>query len=534
VNIERIGIDFLNNTPEGFTLRQQQDEALKKISDAYNSGIKFVVGDFPVGSGKSLMAVSVVNALTSGYVVMPNNNLVAQYSKSFDDVRTLRGRKWLPCTYGDPETNRYVLPLIHQGKIFRVEEHQSCSGARCTKKPSSKKQKVIAECAKSGPCPYTEAVEVASKANVVVTNLHAFSSQNLYNPHMFGHRKVIIVDEAHLLHSFLRGYLTTGFTIDRMVATKEVDWITTFEQWIAFLSAPEQVATFNTEDKRDDYKARIEKLQQIGEGVYGSPPITNLVHDPDNETFRVEFVPNSVGGAAKSLIYDYADFVVLMSGSWGDKTTSMREIGLDPAETRFISMPSDFPKENRPVVLAPDDLDMSHRNWEQNLPKLVAFIKAKMKKHPNEKGLIHVPSFSKGWQIIKALKSDRILGHVSEDFHHKFDEFIKSDKPVVFVSPSCTEGVDLKDDLCRWQVLTAVPYPPAGSGFYQRLLSKGGWLTYNTHTLRQIMQMLGRPVRSKTDHAVSYMADTRFNGFIQKMWKNIPQWLRDGFVPYER
>ena len=95
-------IDFRSLTPEGFTLRPQQDEALKKISDAYNSGVKFVVGDFPVGSGKSLIAVSIVNALGTGYIPMPNNNLVAQYSKSFKDVRTLRGRKWLPCTYIDP------------------------------------------------------------------------------------------------------------------------------------------------------------------------------------------------------------------------------------------------------------------------------------------------------------------------------------------------------------------------------------------------------------------------------------------------
>lgn len=523
-------IDFRNYTPAGFTLYPYQDDALSKLSDAYNSGNKFALGDFPVGSGKSLMAVCIGDALGTAYIPMPNNNLAAQYAKSFKDVRLLRGRKWLPCTYDDPETNNYVIPLIHEGKVFKVEESQSCSGARCTKKPSSKKEKVIAECAKSGPCPYTESVEVASKSNVIATNMHAFCAQNMYNPHMFGHRKVIIVDEAHLLHSFLRGYLTTGFTINRMVAPKEVDWITTFEQWVAFLSSPEQVATFDTEDKRDDYKTRIEKLQQIGEGVYGNHPITNLVHDPDGESFRVEFVPNNVGGAAKSLIYDYADFVVLMSGSWGDKATSMREIGLDPAETRVISMPSTFPKENRPVVMAPDNLDLSHKNWEANLPKLVEFIKDKMKKHPNEKGLVHVPSFSKGWQVIKALHSPRVIGHVSEDFHQKFDEFLKTDKPQVFISPSCVEGVDLKDDLCRWQILTTLPYPPAASGFYQRLLAKNGWLMYNTHTLRQIMQMLGRPVRHQSDHAVSYLADTRFNGFVKKMWSQIPKWLQDGFV----
>lgn len=525
-------IDFKNFIPEGFVLRPQQILALDQIAEAYNSGLKFVVGNFPVGFGKSLIAVAVGNAFKSAYVPMPNNNLMNQYAKSFGDVRTLRGRKWLPCTYDDPETNQWVIPLIHDGKVFKVSEADSCSGARCTKKPSSKKQKVLDQCAKSGPCPYTEAVRIASEAGIIVTNFHAFSAQNLYNPHMFGHRKVIIIDEAHLLHSFLRDYLTTGFTINRMVAPAELLHLTTFEQWLTWLSRSEQIATFQTEDAKDAHKTRLEKLQQIGEGVFGSPPITNIVHDSENESFRIEFVPNSVGGAAKSLIYDYADLVILMSGSWGDKMTSMREIGLDPAETRFIDIASDFPKENRRVVLPPDDMDLSHKNWESNLPKLVKFIQDKMKKHPKEKGLIHAPSYSKGWQIIKALNSPRVIGHVSEDFHQKFEEFIKTDKPQVFVSPSCVEGVDLKDNLCRWQIMTTLPYPPAGSGFYQRLLSRNGWLQYNTHTLRSVMQMLGRPVRSASDFAVSYCADSRFSGFIQKMWKYIPQWLRDGFVPH--
>lgn len=526
-------MDFKQFTPNGYELRPKQTLTLDKVSEAYNSGTKFVMGQWPVGFGKSVVGVAVCKALGTAYIPMPNNNLMQQYSKSFDDVRQLKGRKWFPCTYDDSETNEWVIPLIHQGKIFKVGEMNSCSNARCSKKPSSKKQKVLDQCAVSGPCPYSEAVRVASEANVIVTNFHAFCSQNLHNPHMFGHRKVIVIDEAHLLHSFLRGYLTVGITINRSVAPMELVHLTTFDMWLNWLSRNEQLATFQSEDSRDAHKTRIEKLQQIGEGVFGSPPITNIVHDVETESFRVEFVPNSVASAARSLIYDYADFVILMSGSWGDKNTSMYEIGLNPAETRFIDIESDFPKQNRKVMLPPDNLDLSHKLWDENLPKLVKFIQDKINNHPNEKGLIHVPSYAKGWQIIKLLKSSRVIGHVSEDFHQKFEEFLKTSEPKVFISPSCVEGVDLKDDLCRWQVITTLPYPPAGSGYYQRLLSKGGWLQYNTHTLRQIMQMLGRPVRSSEDWAVTYIADSRVSGFLKKMWSYIPKWLQDGFIKYE-
>ena len=365
---------------------------------------------------------------------------------------------------------------------------------------------------------------------MIVTNFHAFTSQNLYNPHMFGHRKVIIVDEAHTLHSFLRDYLTTGITINRAVAPMEVSHCTTFNAWLAWLGRREQIATFSNEEARDAYKAKLERLEQIGEGVFGTNPIVSVEHDTDKESFRVEFVPNSVAGAAKTLIYDYADFVVLMSGSWGDVKTSMTEIGLDMNETAYLEVDSDFPAENRHIIMAPEDLDLSHKNWEANLPKLAEFIKDKMRKHPYEKGLVHAPSFTKGWQLAQLLNDPRIMTHFSEDFHNKFKEFTSSTEPKVFISPSCVAGVDLKYDLCRWQVCVSVPYPPAGTGFYQRALSKGLWLLYNTHTLRQIMQMFGRPVRAADDWGITYLADTRFNGFLKKMSKNLPTWLKESFV----
>lgn len=514
-------------TETGHQPRESQIKALSAIQHGLENGTKMFMLDAPVGCGKSHIAATIARYFGSAWVLTPKLTLQRQYQDTFGDVRLLRGRRWFPCTFDDYETNQYVVPLIKQGKHFNVNEGASCAGAKCTKKPASKRSKIIAECEKTGPCPYSTAVDVASLSQTVVSNYHAYCAQTLYNPQMFAHRKVMIIDEAHTLHSFLKDYLTTGFTIYRMVAPAEVTHLTTFDQWLSWLNRSEQLATFDTEESRDAYKVRLEKLQQIGEGVFGSPPITKMSHDPDKESFKIEFIPANVGGAARNLIYDFADVVVLLSGTWYGKDVSCREIGVDPALCNYIKVDSDFPPENRVVLLPTDQtLDMSHKHWEANLPRLAKQIRVIMDNHKGQRGLCHVNSYSKAWQLAKEIKSSRVIVHVSEDFNEKFKEFCNRPDGVL-VSPSCIEGVDLKDDLCRFNILTTLPYPSAAEGWYQRLLSKGGWNVYNVHTMRQVGQALGRGVRHNKDHCVNYLLDSRFGPFLHKMSSVLPQWFKD-------
>lgn len=513
--------------------RPKQIEVLNLIDKQLSEGTKIFMVNAPVGSGKSAIGITLANYFKSAWVLTPKIALQFQYRDTFKEVKLLRGRKWYPCSYENKAINDYVIPLIKDGKHFRTDEGSSCSGAKCTKKPSKKKQQILDYCATFGPCPYTTAIETASKSDIIVSNYHAFAAQNLYNPAMFGHRKVIVLDEAHSLVHFLRDTLTMSYTIHRMVYTKEVEHLKTFAQWVTWLKRDEQLNTFQDTDSRDAYKARIEKLEGIGENVYGNPVITKTFFDHEKELFKVELIPANVGGAAKALIYDYADVIVLMSGSWHGKEISCWEIGLDPALVSYINIPSDFPAENRPVVLPRDKtLDLSHKNWETNLPKLGEHINQLMLHHQGEKGLIHVNSYTKAFQIAKTVNSDRLIVHTSDDFSLKYKEFIESDpkEGKIFISPSCVEGISLDDDLCRWQILTTLPYPSCSDGYYAALLAKGGWHLYNTHTLRSVSQMCGRIVRSSEDRGISYALDSRFTGFLSKMSGSLDMWFKKGLV----
>lgn len=525
-------MSILDFTPAGYELREGQKKVLLAFERAYLNGTRYFMIDAPVGSGKSLIVRVMQAYLQVAYVLTPRLGLQAQYTLEFTNSRKLIGRRHYPCSYQDSELNNYVIPIIKNGKTFRVEDQASCSGAICTKKPAAKRQRVMEECLTYGPCPYTTAIDVASQSDMVVCNYHSFIAQTRFRPDQFGHRKLLAIDESHTLASVLRDVLTVSFIIDRMVAPKEVEHLKTLAHWVAWLQRSEQLSTFHDADSREAHLARVEQLEQTGEGVYGTPVITKLIHDSEKESFKVSVIPYNVGGAAQKLIYDYADVVVVLSGTWYDKNTSCREIGLDPALTNFISVASEFPAKNREVVLPPSNLDLSHKNWELNLPKLAKYVSNIINSHRGQSGLIHTSSYTKAWQLGKLLKSPRIILHTSDDFVEKFKEFQNSVDGVL-ISPSCVEGVDLKDDLCRFNVLTSLPYPSAGEGYFQRLLANNGWNLYNIICMRQIGQALGRGVRHKEDWCKNYLCDTRFYGFLNKMGKFLPDWFKAGFVDGE-
>ncbi len=469
--------------------------------------------------------------LGDSYVLTPRIALQRQYADTFKDARKLIGRKWLPCSWKDSELNAYVTPIIEQGKFFKIEERASCSGAICTKKPAAKRKKVLEECAKYGPCPYQTLIDTASLAPMIVANYHSFVAQTKFRPEQFGHRKLLCIDEGHTLAGALRGMLTVGFTICRMVAPKEVEHLKTLQHWVHWLGRSEQLATFDTEEARDAYNARIEQFEQTGEGVYGSPVIAITNHDPEKEQFKVSFVPYNVGGAAQKLVYQFADVVIALSGTWHGKQISCQEIGLDPSLTHYIEVPSDFPAENRPVYCH-QGIDLSHKNWETNLPALCNKIQTIMQKHKGVRGLVHASSYNKAWQIAKELKSRRVIVHTAEDFQDKFQEFL--DTPdAVLISPSCYEGISLDDDKCRFNILTTLPYPSAAEGYFQRLLANGGWNLYNTICMRQIGQALGRGVRHNQDYCENHLIDERFMPFLKKMVKVLPGWFKEALKVYE-
>ena len=95
----------------------------------------------------------------------------------------------------------------------------------------------------------------------------------------------------------------------------------------------------------------------------------------------------------------------------------------------------------------------------------------------------------------------------------------KSKKPTILLSPSMTEGGDLKDSSSRFQIICKIPYPYLGDKLVSKRMTKSKWW-YPLQTAKSIVQSVGRAVRSEDDHAVTYILDDGWNYFCSKN-KNI-------------
>jgi Rad3-related DNA helicase len=84
-----------------------------------------------------------------------------------------------------------------------------------------------------------------------------------------------------------------------------------------------------------------------------------------------------------------------------------------------------------------------------------------------------------------------------------------------------TEGVDLKDDLSRFQVFLKVPFPYLGDQVTQkRMKLNSSW--YAFMTARTIVQGIGRSIRNENDSAVTYILDSCFHQFYRQNKKMFP------------
>jgi ATP-dependent DNA helicase DinG len=127
--------------------------------------------------------------------------------------------------------------------------------------------------------------------------------------------------------------------------------------------------------------------------------------------------------------------------------------------------------------------------------KIAVAVDKIMTRHKDQKGIIHTTSYAQLNFIrgnISKEKARRLLETNPEvERDEIISEHIDSTKPTVLKSPSLHLGLDLKDDLSRFQVITKVPYPSLGDKWIDGIKrKKGQW--YNWQTALRTVQSVGR------------------------------------------
>jgi ATP-dependent DNA helicase DinG len=179
---------------------------------------------------------------------------------------------------------------------------------------------------------------------------------------------------------------------------------------------------------------------------------------------------------------------------------------------------------------------MTRNNEDHARPLIAAAIEKVATLHPDSKILVHTVSYALNRFIEDSLRqSDHrfrcITYNAAAEKRRAIDRYLSTPKSI-FLAPSLDRGIDLPGDDCRVIVVCKVPFPSLGDKqISARMHGKGGQQWYSVKTIRSLIQMTGRGMRSADDFCESYILDKMF---LESTWRRnknlLPKWWVDALV----
>lgn len=527
-----------------FAPRESQQETfewLKKLSP----DVRYLLLEMPVGGGKSPVGLTVSSWLSatnrgSSFILTPQKILQSQYEESF---------------------NKEILASMYGKGNYRCEQ-KDCS---CEVGSS-----ILPVCTS---CPYKAAFGKAiSSPNMVLNYTLALLYFSYLDDSKMPSRNLMVMDECHNLEEQLVNFSTfaiSEFTCEK-ISNKTLklyrpktmleahDWMTS-TYWPKLERYINQLATEveRIESYSDGHKLSVQDQVIIKNYITYTRHADNinqvLLCNNDEITEQYVLVKNDKdftvkelygGRAFHGIIKPKAERFLFMSSTILNKDGFCRDLRIDPKEAAFLSLKSEFEKSRRQVFYTPA-ARMSY-GWDNNEPEknagrrnMINSIKSILDSHSDVSGIIHTGSFKLSrWLIdeLQTVTTHRILHHNPNDDNvvkrdDIINEYTESTKrePTVLISPSITEGLDLKHNLGRFAIFAKVPFPSLGDEWIKRRLAiSKDW--YQRQTLKEIIQGSGRICRDHDDWGITYILDESFT-YLYNTTKNsvIPEWWMDGF-----
>ena len=517
-----------------FDLRENQKLALEWMQEQLvENDSRYIILELPVGSGKSILGVTLSRYLAKGlgssFVLTPQRILQDQYEKDFKQL----GKKFLSSLHGK-------------------------SNYKCESKGASCKIGSLVK-PKCDHCPFVAAKANARNASNTVLNYKLALTSFQYTD-TFEKRGLMILDEAHTLEQHLVDFDSVDITY-AMCKKYDIDFqlqkdSASAMNWIKEKYTPVLEDTLS--DMEFDCEALYEKGESLTRKELGTIKETEELagHIADvldmslrtpeyiEENFvltwdKTMFCFKRIGGSYSfhKIVKPMADKFLFMSSTILNKDTFCRDIGIDPADAVFLSLPSEFDIENRPVFYMPVMKMNASWNKPENVGGRTAMIErigGLLEIHEGDSGILHTANYAVAQWLVKELSgkiNHNIYSHNPDDDMNRteaINHYIDSTLPSILISPSITEGLDLKDDLARFAMIIKTPFGYLGDQWIKRRMEMSiEW--YRRRAITQVIQGGGRIVRGLDDEGTVYILDASFGYLYQQSYNMVPQWWKDSY-----
>ena len=503
--------------PEHFEqFRPNQLETAAKIAN--DSHFAFLL-EAPTGIGKTVISTTAQALLGKQAIhLVSTKQLQEQILADFPDARTLKGRANYPC---EKFKNRF--PEVNA---------DLCTHTKQT------------PCPHLHTCAYTVAKRAALGAELAVLNVAYFLSEANFVG-AFSGRDFMVADEIDSLENQLMSFveLTVFLRQIERLGLQPPKYKTKFESWVDWGKEMEQkIFKQITQLEMNinewggmDFKSL--KLLKSYQSFHSK--LKFFLHEVDkNWVFypgetKWTFKPTWVAKYGNGYLWKHTKKVLGMSATILDEAQICRNIGITQDHT-FLSLPSVFPQENRPIYYEPC-ADVTNKNIEFALPRIAKAIEKIMNRYPDYHILCHTVSYKLRNYLMDNLPKHRLITHSIKDRTEVLEKFKSSKNPLVLLSPSMDRGVDLPDDQCRVVIIAKVPWPDTSDPQVSRRLyaSKDGRRWYAHQTVSKLVQASGRGMRSATDWCHTYVLDEQFSRLISDWRTMFPQWWIKSITRYK-
>lgn len=539
------------------TFRPGQREAIEQIAKCLDNNKHFVF-EAPTGTGKSVIAFTVGEMLLSRppkvqgppiLILTSTRQLQKQYMDTFkkfgaEHIWSAKNYKCLVHTKST-EPVYYGFPGL-------------CPGRKC---------------GRYSECPYMVQKKKFLSANVGICNYHYFIHSTTLRP------KIIICDEAHNLQKILcdnDAITLSKIQFERMCATisknstqlkmdvieitdnikklisktiqsiEEYDMaeycgsmIDNITSWTYILYKEiEDIASSGNGDERTDMT--ISKLGNVCDRLdrlncklqnFLESESRWVVSEKDEKKQVLVFKPLEVVESSKRM-EKRCNSMLFMSATICGADQYMKELGFE-SDYETLELTSPFPLNNRRVHIMPAG-SLNYKNREELLPafvKKIDYIIDKLDQYDKYSGIIHSVSYANAEYIDRHSKHNHRMLIPTQEEKMNLETVIQERKGCILVSPSMLEGVDLIDDLSRFQIFFKVPYSSLGDRWIKmKQANDPKW--YARDVIVKIIQGAGRSIRTEKDWAWTFILDGAFLNLINRNGELFPKWFKDSITTY--
>jgi len=520
-------------------MREKQKIALEFGQRAFAKNYRNLVIEAPTGSGKGSLGVAlamwgarqeVLLGHPAAYYLVTQKMLQDQLEQEFE---------------------RYTQNFSGHGHSLKTASeyacpsHGDCGTGGKARKPHHCLYKT------DGSCSYGIAKAAFVMGRVSVTNYPYFFTERTH-VNEFVQRRVLVMDECHSVERQLLNFVELKITPElvaetapRLMPIPELPTLDEFVDWVSkkYLKALEAYMQSMVDERGEvmrEHRVKHQKFdafyKQVSNGLKAiQARMSNWVYwqeNNDDNQLICNAKPIDASQFANKLLFSMGNLRVFMSAYAGPKEVFCRSLGLSPDDVAWAKLGSTFPVDQRPVHLLMLG-SMGRQGYDTTFPVALQACDNILSHHALDRGVIHCANYRLGAEIYRKLKNTK-HGHrlrfpsKADERDLKFKEHERT-RGSVLISPSMTEGFDLKDELARFQIIAKVQFPYLGD---PQVMAKkdrdSDW--YSMQAVMSIIQAVGRGVRHEKDHCVTYVLDSDFKMLYDRNRNFFPKWFEAAFV----